>query len=102
MATQRRACYGQAAVTPSVRHVIAATQVALLGGPLVVAGLLAVRRLVDGLSVPLSTAILAATGAAFAAACLAGRLLGPRSLQPAYPSWLWLAARIVPLAACGL
>ncbi len=92
-------------MTSSARHVIAAVQAGLIGGLVLVAGILAARRLAGGSSVPLSTAMLTVTGAAFAASCLIGRLIGLQLQRPAAPnwlSWLWQAARFVPLAACWL
>ncbi len=89
-------------MTASVRGVIAAAQFALLGGLLLVAGIVALRRLAGGPSFPLTEIMLAATGAAFAAACLVGRLVGLRWLGRSAPSWLDRAAAFVPLASCGL
>jgi hypothetical protein len=89
-------------MTPSVRHVTLAAQLALLGGLLLVSGIMAARRLVDGPTVPLSATWLAATGIAFAATCAAARLIGLPWPSLVGSRWRGQAARFVPLGACGL
>jgi hypothetical protein len=89
-------------MTSAARTIVAAAQLGLLAGLLLVGAAVALRRLAGEPKVPLTPWMLAVTAVGFAAACLLVRLMSRRLQRPTAARWIDQVTHFAPLLACAL